>query len=247
VDSKRAIEQAFAEMAPRYEQVVDSELRLIWGWSYQEFVDQLIQSTSIEDNDIVLDIATGTGVIPLRLSKERSNGNRYIGLDITPAMLQHARHKVQQSEYEKNIRLTCASAMDIPFRNDSFNQITCGLATHHMDTSRLIAEMIRVLRPGGRITIADVGASPSWKFPLMKTFIRMIAFVYFLPAEGYARAWAEANSISNMMTAREWEAALAKAGFTGIRVNILKSRNFWAPAPIALNAIKHNGSQRVYE
>lgn len=241
MNNNKAIANAFAEMAPRYEKVVDSELRRIWGWTYQEFVNQLIELTSIEDNDIVLDIATGTGVIPLRLCKVRANGNRYFGLDITPAMLQQARQCIHGRSFQDHIRLTCASAMDIPFRNESFNQITCGLATHHMDTAKLIAEMFRVLKPGGRITIADVGASPSWKFPPFRWFLRLVAFLYFLPTEGFARAWAEAIAISNMMTPEEWEISVAQAGFANIEVKKLHSKHFWAPSPIALKASKQNG------
>ena len=240
MDDKKAIENAFAEMAPKYEKVVDNELRRIWGWTYQEFVNQLVQMTTIEENDTVLDIATGTGVIPLRLSKERANGNRYVGLDITPTMLQHASQKVQQSPFQKNIQLTCASAMVMPFRNDTFHQITCGLATHHMDTSVLIAEMIRVLRPGGRITVADVGAGPSWKSPVIRFFLRLVAWAYFLPAEGFSRAWAEATAVSNMMTAEQWQSALERAGFVEVEVHKMDSRHAWAPAPIALKASKPN-------
>lgn len=242
MNSRRAIEQAFKELAPRYEEVMDSELRQIWGWTYPEFVNQLLDLTNIEDNDVVLDIATGTAVIPIRLSSERQNGNRYIGLDITPGMLQRARQKIIGGKHENHILLTCASAMKMPFRSGAFNQITCGLATHHMDTAILIPEMLRVLKPGGKVTIADVGASPLWKFMPLRMLLRVIIFFYFLAKEGFARSWAEATSISNMMTAEEWEKALAEAGFLKIEVNKMKSRHFWAPSPIALKACKQNGS-----
>jgi ubiquinone/menaquinone biosynthesis C-methylase UbiE len=241
LNRNRVIENAFTGMAPKYEETVDSELRRIWGWSYQEFVNQLLDLTIIEDDDFVLDIATGTGVIPQRLCKIRSNGNRYVGLDITPTMLQHANSKIRGKSCAKNIRLTCASAEVMPFKKESFNQVTCGLATHHMDTKRLISEIFRVLRPGGKVIIADVGAAPTWKLPLVKFLLKLVILFYFLPKEGLARAWAESISVSNMMTAEEWEEAIHQAGFLDIKVKKLKSNHFWAPAPIALKACKKNG------
>ncbi|MCE5209109.1 MAG: class I SAM-dependent methyltransferase [Smithella sp.] len=240
MDHKKAVEEAFTELAPRYEKVVDSELRLIWGWTYKEFVDQLIELTKIEDHDLILDIATGTCVIPLRLSKTPNNGFHFVGLDITPTMLQHASRNIAENNQQEKIRLTCASAMNIPFSNDTFDLITCGLATHHMDVTQLIAEMMRVLKPNGRITVADVGAAPVWHFPPYKIVLQFIVFCYFLPKEGWARAWAESRAISNMYTMQEWETALENAGFIQIEVKEMKSKHFWAPSPIALSACKAN-------
>jgi ubiquinone/menaquinone biosynthesis C-methylase UbiE len=238
MDQKKAVEEAFSELAPRYEQVVDSELRLIWGWTYKGFVDQLIELSTVKKDDLVLDIATGTGVIPLRLTELYPNENQFIGLDITPQMLQHARRSIAERQREHKIRLTCASAMDIPFGRDTFNLITCGLATHHMNVPRLISEIFRVLAPGGRITIVDVGAAPIWKFPPFKVFLHLVALGYFLPKEGWARAWAETTAVANMYTMQEWENALRIAGFTGIHLHEMKSKHFWAPSPLAMQAMK---------
>ena len=58
MDSNKAIAEAFTELAPRYEKVVDQELRRIWGWSYKEFVDQLLSLTSV--NDLVMNSQTET-------------------------------------------------------------------------------------------------------------------------------------------------------------------------------------------
>ena len=67
---KAYIIDAFSEMAPKYELVVDSELNRFWGWSYNGFVNLLLASTPVQQQDIILDVATGTGVIPYRLEKD---------------------------------------------------------------------------------------------------------------------------------------------------------------------------------
>ena len=49
-----AIIDAFSEIAPRYEEVVDGELRRFWGWSYARFVDRLLELACVNPQDTVL-------------------------------------------------------------------------------------------------------------------------------------------------------------------------------------------------
>ncbi|MGZ6347138.1 MAG: hypothetical protein ACXWNC_06175, partial [Anaerolineales bacterium] len=83
MEDKASIVEAFSEMAPRYEQVVNSELNRFWGWSYHGFVNYILSSTPIQPQDIVLDIATGTGVIPYAIEKSGHPTCQMHGLDIT--------------------------------------------------------------------------------------------------------------------------------------------------------------------
>ena len=52
--------------------------------------------------------------------------------------------------------------MQLPFAAGSFDAVICVLATHHMNVRVLLAEMHRVLRPGGRLLVADVAPAPFW-------------------------------------------------------------------------------------
>ena len=60
MSQKDKIIKTFTNMAPNYEEIVDSEIHHFWGWSYKAFVDKLLDVTTLKHNDIVLDIATGT-------------------------------------------------------------------------------------------------------------------------------------------------------------------------------------------
>ena len=157
MEDRANLVEAFSEMAPRYEQVVDSELKRFWGWSYSGFVNILLASIPLKPNDVILDVATGTGVIPSLLYKAGLPGNHIHGLDITLSMLKHAKKRLADQNGHVNQNLVCASAMEMPYANASFTKITCGLATHHMDVKQLISESYRVLQNGGLLTIADVG------------------------------------------------------------------------------------------
>ena len=238
MEDKTKIIEAFSEMAPRYEQVVDSELNRFWGWSYYGFVNLIIASTPIEPQDIILDVATGTGVIPSLLEKAGHPRNQIHGLDITMSMLIRAKGRSGDQNSHANQNLVCASAMEMPYANSGFSQVICGLATHHMDVKELILESYRILRSGGKLTIGDVGGSNIWKFPGVKFLLRIIAFSYFFLVENKSRAWAEASAVSNVLSKDDWSRVLMNCGFRNIVIQKLKSRFFWVPAPLLIKAEK---------
>ena len=238
MEDKTKIIEAFSEMAPRYEQVVDSELNRFWGWSYYGFVNLIIASTPIEPQDIILDVATGTGVIPSLLEKAGHPRNQIHGLDITMSMLMRAKGRSGDQNSHANQNLVCASAMEMPYANSGFSQVICGLATHHMDVKELILESYRILRSGGKLTIGDVGGSNIWKFPGVKFLLRIIAFSYFFLVENKSRAWAEASAVSNVLSKDDWSLVLTNCGFRNIVIQKLKSRFFWVPAPLLIKAEK---------
>jgi ubiquinone/menaquinone biosynthesis C-methylase UbiE len=230
--------EAFTELAPRYEKVVDNELKRFWGWSYAGFIDRLIELTPISEGDFILDLATGTSVIPRRLIQKVRKEYEIIGLDITARMLKRGKEKIDQDKENINIHLACGDAMVMPFSNESFNVVMCGLATHHMNVPRMLAEIKRVLRNGGRISMADVGGSRLWHLFMIKAIVRIAAFLYFLVVENSKRAWAEASAVSNIRTAEEWYAILSQLGFVDIRITKLHSKRFWMPDPLVLEATK---------
>jgi ubiquinone/menaquinone biosynthesis C-methylase UbiE len=238
MSDKHFIVDAFSEIASHYEQVVDGELQRFWGWSYDGFIENLIRLTPLGENDRVLDVASGTAVIPLKLVAQAKTRGQITGLDITYAMLKKGKQKVDQHGASGLISLVCGNAMAMPFRDELFDVIVCGLATHHLNVPVLLAEMQRLLRPGGRITIADVGGASAWHTPLASAAIRSATFLYFLPKEGYARARVEAAALSNILTPEEWQACLAGHQFEHIRVEQLPRKRAWVPAPLMIRADK---------
>ncbi len=235
---KDQIIDTFTELAPRYEQVVDSELQTFWGWSYSDFVNQIIDVTTIRAGEIVLDIATGTAVIPRRLVDRDGDAQKIFGLDLTFAMLQGGKDKLQEKTEYADIKLVCASAMDMPFKQDVFDVIICGLATHHMDVHKLLTDIHRIIKPGGSLTIADVSASPLWSLPGVKMLLMTFTFLYFVFKEGINRAFAEAKAVSNIRTSREWQRTLKETGFSNFQITSLASHRSWIPAPLIVQAWK---------
>lgn len=238
MSEKENIIETFTELAPRYEEVVNSELNRFWGWSYTGFVNQLLQMTQIPSIGRMLDIATGTGVIPLTVSSGSLGKSRIHGLDITMSMLKRASRKLTDQDIRSQVDLVCASGMEIPYASNSFDLVTCALATHHMDVSLLLSEIYRILADGGKLSVADVGGSNLWKLPVVKFFLRIFAFVYFLVNENIHRAWAEAEAVSNVRSKEEWADLLAQIGYREISITKLRSKHFWIPEPLVIQAVK---------
>lgn len=233
---KQAIQEAFTEMAAHYEEVVDGELNLFWGWSYDKFITELVKHTLIKENQKILDIATGTAVIPRKLMEKKIPGVEITGLDITESMLHKAQHKVAASGYQSDIRLILGDAMALPYADKSFDVVVSGLASHHMDIPLMLSEMKRVLKPGGLLSFIDVGTSPIWESKIFQHFARVIAFLFFLIRENTTRAWAEAAAVDNLRTPEGWQIELSRAGFKDVKVIKLKSKFRWTPEPLSIQA-----------
>ena len=234
---RQFVHKAFTELAPRYEEVVDGELNTFWGWRYQDFVNRLVDRTEILENQKILDIATGTLVIPRKILKKKIPGIHITGLDFTESMLRQGKKIISNSDFTSSISLTCADAMATPFTEQAFDVVVMGLASHHMDIPVMLSEMKRVLKPGGLLSVIDAGTSPFWELPIMRGLIKVMAFVYFIIKENPTRAWAEAADVTNLRTPEGWRAELETAGFRSIEVNKLSSKYPWLPEPLAIQSI----------
>jgi ubiquinone/menaquinone biosynthesis C-methylase UbiE len=99
---------------------------------------------------LVLDVATGTGRLPLFLLEEATFNGRVIGLDASARMLTYARAKLEG--YRHRASLVQQTAADLPFADNTFDAVTCLESLEFFpDDSATLQEMIRVLRPGGAI------------------------------------------------------------------------------------------------
>lgn len=236
MNERDVVTEAFTELAPQYRETMDKELLQYWGISYQGFVNRLVRFASVRPGETVLDLATGSAMIPIEI-KSRSNVLKpVIGLDITPAMLT-AGHKFLVDEgLSTSIWLVCASAMEIPFANDMFDVVLCGLGTHHMEVPRMLGEVRRILKSNGRLVIADVGATSFWRSGVGNLLLRILLLRYGY-ITGSARAQAEIEAFSNVRTANEWQTLLANLGFSHIHINQFEARRPWYPCALMLKAI----------
>jgi demethylmenaquinone methyltransferase / 2-methoxy-6-polyprenyl-1,4-benzoquinol methylase len=106
----------------------------------------------------VLDVATGTGDLAIELARRVSPGGEVVGSDFAEGMLDRARKKVAHGhEQSLRPRFEWADAMALPYVDDSFDSATVGFGARNFDDlARGLAEMVRVVRPGGRVVVLEI-------------------------------------------------------------------------------------------
>jgi len=112
----------------------------------------------------VLDVATGTGDLAIELARRVAPGGEVLGSDFSEAMLSHARAKAERagargvrSGAAVKPRFEWADALELPYAEDSFDAATAGFGVRNFsDLGRGLAEMARVVRPGGRVVILEM-------------------------------------------------------------------------------------------
>lgn len=107
--------------------------------------------------DEVLDVACGPGRLSLDLAP---HVRRVTGLDLTPGMLEQARAALADSG-NTNVVFVEGDAAALPFAEGAFSIVISSAAFHHFAApSAVLAEMVRVCQPGGRVVVSDVTPAP---------------------------------------------------------------------------------------
>ena len=106
---------------------------------------------AVGPGDRALDVATGTGDLAIELAGRLQPGGEVIGCDFSEGMLDLARAKAP------GIRFEHANALDLPYPDASFDTATVGFGARNFnDLDRGLAEMTRVVRPGGRVVVLEI-------------------------------------------------------------------------------------------
>jgi len=116
---------------------------------FQEWAPRLADAARVRSGQRVLDVACGTGVLARALAERVGHGGAVVGLDINEGMLAVARRKGPRVEWREG------AAEALPFAEAAFDAVVSqfGLMFFH-DRAAAIREMLRVLRPGGRLAVA---------------------------------------------------------------------------------------------
>ena len=140
--------------------------------------------------DRALDVCCGTGDLALELKRRVGASGEVIGLDFSEPMLERAREKSQGLGIDVAYRN--GNALQLPFANASFDAAGVGFGVRNLvDLRRGIAEMARVVRPGGRVVLLEITAPMrpplSWFYSLW--FFRLVPLLGALAGQGDAYSY----------------------------------------------------------
>jgi demethylmenaquinone methyltransferase/2-methoxy-6-polyprenyl-1,4-benzoquinol methylase len=112
----------------------------------------------VSPGDRVLDVATGTGDLALELATRVAPGGEVVGIDFSQRMLELARSKAQAGgKPGVGVRFEPANALALPYEPNQYAAATVGFgARNFADLERGLAEMVRVVRPGGRVVVLEI-------------------------------------------------------------------------------------------
>ena len=109
----------------------------------------------INKGDVILDIGCGAGVDTIVAAMMTGPTGRVVGIDIVPEMVQRAKSNLGMTDL-KNITFIKTSGEDLPFEDAEFDVvISNGVINLIPDKAALLKEVMRVLKPGGRLMLAD--------------------------------------------------------------------------------------------
>jgi ubiquinone/menaquinone biosynthesis C-methylase UbiE len=121
------------------------------------------------DDRCILDIGCGTGVFADRVLR-RFPETHVWGIDLSAGMLRQCQPRCAESG--NRFHVVQGNSERLPFKDDAFDVITCTHSFHHYPSQpRVLAEMHRVLRPGGRLFIIDGDRDRWWGWVLFEVLV----------------------------------------------------------------------------
>ncbi len=130
---------------------------LRWTMRESVFKGQLIRQAQIRSGERALDLGCGTGTLTLRLKQVHPDA-KVVGLDADPRALRIAEAKAATAGLQ--VTFDRGMAFALPYPDEAFDRVLSSLLFHHLtheNKERTAREVVRVLRPGGELHVANWG------------------------------------------------------------------------------------------
>jgi len=120
-------------------------------------------------HDVILDVATGTA--DLAIQSASLSPKKIVGIDVSDGMLEIGRKKINKRKLEHIIELKKGDSECIQFEDNFFDAVTVGFGVRNFENLEIgLAEMLRVVKPGGRIVILEFSKPVNFLFKYLYKF-----------------------------------------------------------------------------
>jgi demethylmenaquinone methyltransferase/2-methoxy-6-polyprenyl-1,4-benzoquinol methylase len=158
--TREEVEDAYGRLARRY----DLAARLLdaFGFGYDRLRREAVDALMLNQGHTVLEIGCGTGANFAMLEERIGPSGRIIGIDLTQAMLDEAKKRINAAGWN-NVELVQCAAKDYPLTEKSLDAVVSTFAlTLEPDYDAVIASIADALRPDGKLAIADLKLARGW-------------------------------------------------------------------------------------
>lgn len=145
----KELNDVFADVAPYYDRANTFASLGLWGW----FLRQFMATVDIRPGERVLDVCAGTNAIGIALLKREPTLEVH-AIDRSAAMQEVGRQRAEAAGFR--IRSVIDDVHTLPYPDNSFDIATLQFASRHLRIRRVVAEIRRVLKPGGRFYHCDM-------------------------------------------------------------------------------------------
>lgn len=176
MDEDQLIRSEMEKIAPSY----DAYMKKITLGREHLLRETTVNLAQVKPGESILEIGCGTGTLTLAAKRKAGASGKAFGIDIIPGMIKISQEKAAQAN--ENIQFQIGSIDNIPFPENQFDVVMCSFMIFHMSENtrrKGIAEIYRVLKPGGRLLVLDL-AMPT---QLLSRLIAKILFGGFLQHE----------------------------------------------------------------
>ncbi len=164
----------------------------------------------------ILDVATGTADVAI-LTQKMLRPQKITGIDISEGMLELGRKKIEKLKLSTSIELLSGDSETINFDDHSFDAITVAFGVRNFEhLENGLAEMLRVLRPGGKLVVLEFSRPKQFAFKeLYKLYMNTVApgFGKLIAKNGDAYQYLN-DSVQNFPEGVQFTAIMDHAGFT---------------------------------
>ncbi len=171
----------------------DALLRLLTFGQDRRWRAFVVETARPDPDDLVLDIATGTGLLATDFARAARGKGLVVGVDLTLSMLQTAKDRSGKTGLGKKTAWVLARAENLPFRDACFGSSSISLALRNVsDAEKTLREMSRVTRPGGVVVSLDFARPPNRIFQLF--YYDYLLGLFPLLGRMVSKAWAKTLS-----------------------------------------------------
>ena len=207
----QAVSQMFAGIAGRY----DLANHLLSGgidFHWRRVLTKMVKAFAPRD---VVDLATGSGDVAFKLRDRLGNEVPVTGLDFCEPMLDEAREKKSRKADYADLTFSFGDCMGLPLDDGSVDAVTISFGVRNFqDRQRGLKEILRVLRPGGRLYVLEFSQPDRWFRPIYYFYLKYILPWVAAIATGDKSAYDYlAGTIENFPTKEALAEQLKLAGF----------------------------------